>query len=121
VESEEARRAKNTFDLSTKSEVPSDYLPAEPTAFKKRRKKDKVKGVRKTAEVPLFQDEEVATMEEHQEDHGSRESGGATRAEMEKAEKKKQLKDASYLRALSTAQTVGLITLLSLLSLTKPY
>jgi Skp family chaperone for outer membrane proteins len=39
-----------------------------------------------------------------QEDHGSREGGGATRAEQELQEKKKQLKDASYLRAISTAQ-----------------
>lgn len=102
AETDEDRRAQNTHDLKTIKAVVSDYLPAEPTTFKKRRRK-KTK-TRKTAEPRKFQEDET-TIVDHQHDHGSRMTGSTKqKAQLELAAKRKHLKDASYLRAVNKAE-----------------
>lgn len=112
VVEDERKRVGTTYDLSTEKAIVSDYLPAEPAKFKKRRKKKKKDGMKKTKSTIDEEDRVDASFMEdaqddvsHKEDHGSRQAGNhMAQAEREREEKKKALKDSSYLRALSKAE-----------------
>lgn len=99
---EDARKQSDFYDLNTEKAVPSDYLPAKPEKFKKKRKKEG--GERKTGKAQLF-DEDKNDVATHQQDHGSRDGGGVkAAAEQLAAERNKQLKDQAYLKALNRAE-----------------